>query len=48
MLLVIALKPEIMLQERSAYTLFTLLGDFGGFQGAIIIFPSFLMSFYSS
>ena len=34
--------------ERTAYTLFTLLGDFGGFNGAIIIFPAYLMSQFSS
>ena len=33
--------------ERQTYTFFTLLGDLGGFNGAIIIFPSYLMSFYS-
>ncbi len=30
------------------YTIFTLLGDIGGFNGAIMIFPAYLMSFYSS
>ena len=35
-------------QSRSPYTVFILLGDFGGFQGAIILIPSFLMSLYSS
>ena len=34
--------------ERNAYTLFTLLGDVGGFNGAIIIFPTYLMSWYAS
>ena len=34
--------------ERQVYTLFALIGDFGGFNGAIIIFPSLFMSFYSS
>ena len=33
--------------ERKAYTFFTLLGDVGGFNGAIIIFPLLLMSRYS-
>ena len=33
--------------EREAYTVFTLIGDVGGFNGAIIILPAFLMSFYS-
>ena len=35
-------------QSRSPYTVFILLGDFGGFQGAVILIPSFLMSFYSA
>ena len=34
--------------ERQVYTFFTLLGDFGGFNGAIVMFPSYLMSLYSS
>ena len=34
--------------ERQAYTSFTLLGDVGGFNSAIFIFPTFLMSHYSS
>ena len=33
--------------ERQTYTFFTLLGDLGGFNAAIIIFPSYVMSFYS-
>ena len=33
--------------ERSAYTLLALLGDIGGFNSAIIILPTFLMSFYN-
>lgn len=33
--------------ERSAYTLFTLAGDVGGFNGAVIIFPTFFLAFYS-
>lgn len=33
--------------ERSAYTLLALLGDIGGFNGAIIILPTYLMSFYN-
>ena len=32
---------------RSKYTLFILLGDFGGFNGAIVMLPSFLISFYA-
>jgi len=38
---------EIMSSERASYTFFTVLGDVGGFNGAIVILPSFLMSFYS-
>ena len=34
--------------ERSKYTFFILLGDLGGFNGAIMIFPAYVMSFYSS
>ena len=34
--------------ERAPYTFFILLGDFGGFQGAIIILPGYLMSLYTS
>ena len=34
--------------ERKAYKFFTLLGDFGGFNSAIIIFPIFLLSRYNS
>ena len=33
--------------ERSKYTLFILLGDLGGFNGAIMILPAFLMSIYT-
>lgn len=33
--------------ERKVYTLMTLIGDIGGFQGAIIILPTFLLSFYA-
>ena len=29
------------------YTLLTLIGDIGGFQGAIFMIPAFLMSFYT-
>ena len=34
--------------ERTPYTILTLIGDLGGFQGAIVLLPSFLMSFYSA
>ena len=33
--------------ERQVYTVFTMIGDIGGFNGAIIILPSFLMAQYS-
>ena len=33
--------------ERSVYTFFSLIGDVGGFNGAIIILPTFLMAIYS-
>ena len=34
--------------ERSKYTIFTLLGDLGGFYGAIVLIPSSFMSLYAS
>ena len=33
--------------ERQVYSIFTLVGDVGGFNGAIVIIPTYLMSFYS-
>ena len=33
--------------ERSVYTFFTLIGDVGGFNSAIVILPTFIMSIYS-
>ena len=33
--------------ERSVYTVFTLIGDVGGFNGAIVILPTFIMTIYS-
>ena len=30
--------------ERQVYTFFTMIGDIGGFNGAIIILPAFLMA----
>ena len=33
--------------ERQVYTFLQLLGDFGGFYGAIVMAPSFILSFYS-
>ena len=34
--------------EIHSYTFMLLLGDIGGFNGAIIIFPTYVMSWYSS
>ena len=42
------LSEKKMTAERSPYTFFILLGDVGGFNGAILIFPAYFMSFYSS
>ena len=42
------LSRERKVLSRTAYTLFDLLGDFGGFNDAIIFLISFPMSFYSS
>ena len=33
--------------ERNVYTFFSLIGDIGGFNGAIVILPTFLMAIYS-
>ena len=33
--------------EREFYKLMTLVGDIGGFQGAVIMLPAFLMSLYT-
>ena len=43
----LALSNKKYLYERSVYTLFTLIGDVGGFNGAIVIFPTFFMAIYS-
>ena len=43
----IHLSPYQLKMERTFYSFFTLLGDIGGFNGAIIIFPTFIMQFYS-
>ena len=34
--------------QRKAYTLLTLLGDYGGFNGAVVFLLSFLMTTYSA
>ena len=48
---VISLKLQISdnkyIFERNVYTFFTLIGDVGGFNGAIIILPTFVMAIYS-
>ena len=41
------LGSEMMSSERATYTFFTVLGDVGGFNGAIVIFPAYIMSYYS-
>ena len=33
--------------ERSAYTAMTLIGDVGGFNGAMVLLPTYLMSYFS-
>ena len=43
----VALSDQKFEYERKVYTLMTLIGDIGGFQGAIIILPAFLLSFYA-
>ena len=48
MRLEVTLDDTTKVYERTAYTFFTLLGDVGGFNAAIIIFPSYLMSSFSS
>ena len=44
----ISLSDQQLAYERNAYTLFALLGDVGGFNAAILIFPGYIMSFYSA
>ena len=44
----IILDKRTHLSERKAYTFFTLIGDLGGFYGAIVILPSLFMNWYSS
>ena len=34
--------------ERSAYTFFMLVGDLGGFAGAMMLMPTWFMSWYSA
>ena len=35
------------IHERSAYTFMTLIGDVGGFNGAMVLLPTYLMSYFS-
>ena len=44
----IDLGTNSVIQKRQAYTFFDLLGDFGGFNDAIIFLLSLPMSLYSS
>ena len=46
--MVIALSSNSKVESRQAYTLFELLGDFGGFNDAIYFLLSLPMGFYSS
>ena len=34
--------------ERKVYSIFTMIGDIGGFNGAIIILPSYILTSYSA
>ena len=34
--------------EREVYTFFTFIGDIGGFNGAILMFPAFFVSRYTA
>ena len=45
--IVLRLSANKYIYERSVYTFFALLGDVGGFNGAIIILPTFVMAIYS-
>ena len=41
------ISEKSMTYERSAYTLFQLLGDVGGFNAAIMILPYYFLQIYS-
>ena len=45
--LVLQLSANKYIYERNVYTFFKLIGDVGGFNGAIVIVPTFLMAIYS-
>mmetsp|Transcript_35174 Transcript_35174/g.46334 ORF Transcript_35174/g.46334 Transcript_35174/m.46334 type:complete len:81 (-) Transcript_35174:923-1165(-) len=42
------LSDKMYTYERQAYTMLALVGDVGGFNGALILLQGFVMSFYSS
>ena len=44
----IELSDKLSTYERSRYTFLELIGDVGGFNSAITLFPSLLLSFYSA
>lgn len=41
------LSDTFLEHERKVYTFFTLIGDVGGFNGAVVLFPVYLMGWYS-
>ena len=43
----IYLSSKKIIYERTKYSFFTLLSDFGGFYGAIIMIPNLFFSFYA-
>ena len=45
--LLIELSDSRSTYKREPYSFFALLGDFGGFNGAIIMLPALIMSFYA-
>ena len=47
MQLILQLSANKYIYERNVYTFFSLIGDVGGFNGAIVIVPTFLMAIYS-
>ena len=44
----IKLSDKVFIYHRQVYTLFSLIGDIRGFNSAIVMLPTFFMSFYSS
>ena len=44
----IFLDKHVRYLERSAYTFFMLVGDLGGFAGAVMLMPTWFMAWYSS